>query len=63
MRINPWKKRKKPNCHLGKDSLFCPDVLSRTKQLKSKCKHCYYCPYSKKYLQTLRGELEKYNNK
>ena len=62
MRINPWKKRKKPNCHLGKGSLFCQGKFSRTKQLKSKCKHCYYCPYSKNYLQTLR-ELEKYNNK
>lgn len=62
MRINPWKKRKKPNCHLGKGSLFCQGKFSRTKQLKSKCKHCYYCSYSKNYLQTLR-KLEKYNNK
>ena len=62
MRINPWKKRKKPNCHLGKGSLFCQGKFSRTKQLKSKCKHCYYCSYSKNYLQILKKK-KKYNNK
>ena len=62
MRINPWKKRKKPNCHLGKGSLFCQGKFSRTKQLKSKCKYCSYCAGSKSYLKRLR-ELEKYNNK
>ena len=62
MRINPWKKRKKPNCHLGKGSLFCRGEFSRTKQLKSKCKNCYYCSYGRNYLKILR-EFEKYNNK
>ena len=61
MKINPWKKRKKPNCYLGKGSSLCSGILSRTKKLKSKCKHCYYCS-CKNYLQRLR-ELEKYNNK
>ena len=62
MRKKPWKKPKKPKCHLVENSLLCPGTLSRTKQLKSKCKHCYYCSYSKNYLQILR-EFKKYNNK
>ena len=56
------KKPKKPKCHLVEGSLSCPGILSRTKQLKSKCKHYYYRSYGKNYFQILR-RLEKYNNK
>ena len=62
MRINPWKKPNKPKCHLVENSLLCPGTLSRTKQLKSKCKYCSYYAGGKSYLKRLR-ELEKYNNK
>lgn len=62
MRIKPRKRSKRPNCHLVEGSLFCPGILSRTKQLKSKCKHCSYCSCNKSYVQRFRI-LEKYNNK
>jgi hypothetical protein len=62
MRIKPRKKPKKPNCHLVEGSLFCPGILSRTKQLKSKCKYCSYCSCGKSYVQKL-NILNKFNNK
>ena len=62
MRIKPHKKLKKPNCHLIKSSLFCPGKFSRTGQLKSKCKYCYYYAGGKRCVK-LFNILEKYNNK